>query len=177
VYADSPIAYTHNRLFRYFYYYGSYTPDELVAFKKNINPGSLKYFNTIQQNTNIKTKYPKINFDDPICQYYIIIIFFEIGKIFKKERTDTNNGAITYDDIINIGVYYYTKDMDPTENIYSQLEFMSLIHMLKDLNCGFFLKYPIFKDATASGMQILTILLGAKTIDIFKQSNLTTCDV
>lgn len=177
IYADSPIAYTHNRLFRYFYYYGQYTADELIQFRKDINPDMLKYFDFLKKNTDIITKYSKINFNDVVCQYYIIIIFFEIGKIFKKYYTDIYNGRLEYENILSIGVKYYNIGTHPKETLYSQLEFMSLVYMLEDLNCGCFFKYPIFKDATASGLQILTILLGVKTVDIFTQSNFTTKNV
>ena len=177
VYADSPIAYTHNRLFRYFYYYGAYSTDELATFKKNLNQNLLKYFEIIRQQTNISTKYSNIDLTDPVSQYYIIIIFFELGKIFKQKYITINDGRIQYETMLGIGIKHYNIETHQTESLYSQLELMSLIYMLKDLNAGYFFKYPIFKDATASGLQILTILLGAKAIDIFTQSNLTTPNI
>jgi hypothetical protein len=173
LYADSPIAYTHNRLFRYFYYYGAYTKEELLNFKKLLPLLFLKNVGDILAQTNIKKEYSRISYEDEVTQYYILIIFFEIGKLFKNKYVVECDGCLTFEKIQQIGVYYFNNNsLVAGENLYTQLEYLSLMCMLDDLNNGLYLKYPIFKDATASGLQILTLLLGAKDRLTYVRSNL-----
>jgi hypothetical protein len=172
LYADSPVAYTHNRLFRYFYYYGEYSKEEILYFKNHLCHDFLKNVDVILEKTNVKLKYPHIDYNDPIALYFIIIIFFEIGKIFKKNHVEECGGKLTIDDIQTIGITYYNKTTFDGWGLYSIIERSSLIFMLNDLNQRKYYKYPIFKDATASGLQILAVLLGGADLNTYIQTNL-----
>lgn len=172
LYADSPVAYTHNRLFRYFYYYGEYSQNEIDHYTSAISDEFLKKFTTIETKTTLKSQYSKINYKNKIALYYIIIIFFELGKIFKKDYVTKNAGKLSFDDIIEIGITYFNTPNFNSFNLYAIIEYNSLILMLDDLQNSKYYKYPIFKDATASGLQILAVLLGGKTNDTYIKTNL-----
>jgi hypothetical protein len=172
LYADSPVAYTHNRLFRYFYYYGEYSEQEKLFYRNNFCKDFLKKINTILKKTNIKSQYPNINYNDPVANYFLIIIFFEIGKIFKKYFIEECGGMLTFEDIQMIGIKYFNNpELSKNSGLYSNIEYMSLIFMLSDLNDGKYYKYPIFKDATASGLQILAMLLGGANLNTYTKTN------
>lgn len=171
IYADSPIGYTHNRLFRSFYYYGVYTKNEIEEFSKKIPQNVLKTTELIYQKTDIKKKYPNLDFENMVVRYYIDVIFFELGKIFKKKYIEKNNGSLSFEELHLIGIDHFNNGYLESDTLYTKIEYLSLINMLDDLSSNLFLKYAIFKDATASGLQILTLLLGPKDWTVFEKSN------
>jgi hypothetical protein len=177
LYADSPIAYTHNRLFRYFYYYGEYSSEEKKYYSNYLNEDFLKKLNVILEKTDLTTKYPNIDYQSSIAKYYIIIIFFEIGKIFKNRYVVENKGELTFDQIQEVGIKYYCRPELSDCGLYSIIEYTSLILMLDDLNIQKYYKYPIFKDATASGLQILAVLLGGVDLNTYTKTNLISQNV
>jgi hypothetical protein len=178
IYADSPIAYTQNRLLRYIYYYGEYTSEEINSFNSGGLQINLNVLKNIIEKTNLVDMYPKINFKEKIGAHYVTTIFFEIGKIFKKELISYDKDKLSFDEIYNLGIHYYNNPgLVEAKSLYSQIEFLSLVTMLDDVNNGVYLKYPIFKDATASGIQLLTTLLGGASVEIYEYSNLIINDV
>lgn len=171
LYADSPISYTHNRYFRFVYHYGFYMPDELDNFRGSIEYDDYKYADLILDNTNIRTKYTNLNLNDKLILYYLQLVFFEIGKVFKSGVSETCGGRIQYRQFIDVGINFYNGGSLAQSKLEHQVEYWSIIFILEEINSGIFIKVPIFHDATASGLQILTLLLGAKTPEVYLKSN------
>jgi hypothetical protein len=57
-----------------------------------------------------------------------------------------------------------------------ELQYIYIISCLEDLNKGLYKKLIIYKDATASGIQILTVILGANNDETLKHCNLRSFD-
>ena len=171
-YADSPVGYTQNRFFRYIYNYGYYTLEEKEEFEKIIMIEDIAHSGLICQKTNLCQKYPQLNLNDSVVLYYIEVIFFQFGKIFKNKLIQENNGVASYKEFIDQGIEAYNDNSVNREKIESQIEYWSLVFVLEDLNNGRFVKAPIFYDATASVIQILILVLGSKKEENFKITNL-----
>jgi hypothetical protein len=57
-----------------------------------------------------------------------------------------------------------------------KLEYQYIISGLKNLNEGRYKKLIIYKDATASGIQLLTVILGAQNEEILQNCNLKSSE-
>lgn len=53
-----------------------------------------------------------------------------------------------------------------------ELQYIYITSCLKDLNKNLYKKLIVYKDATASGIQILTVILGANNDETLKHCNL-----
>lgn len=171
IYTNSVIGYTHNKFFRYIYNYGFYSQNEINEWgKKNITiPYSL--CELILLKTSLLQVYPNIDFTKIINQYYLYTVFFEIGKIFKNNYIYKNNGKLNNENFIKIGIEYYNNYKNLDIDLYDQIAIEVLINALNWVNKGVYLKLPVFKDATASAIQILLLLLGSKDHNNYKICN------
>ena len=176
VYAAGPISYTFNKFTRCLYYYGVYSSNELDVLTKqlpSVKPGIL---NRILQNTNLQQKYFRLKLDCPLVQYYIFVIFFELGKLKKNHLISIKEGRLHEDDFIELGIGFYNRFETTQIEIDELLESIALINLLSSLNNDIYLKTPIYKDATASAIQLLTILLGPANAQVLKEVNLNHDD-
>lgn len=176
LYADSPISYTNNIFFRHLYHYGIYSTEELTSILPTIHV-SQGEIDLILKKSEIFKRYSKLDLKNKIVLYYIITIFFEIGKCFKNKILDKNEGRITKLQFIELGVDVFNANNVELEKLDKKLEYWSLTFLLESVENNVFLKIPIFKDATASGLQMLCLILGAKSIDTYKINNLLEVDV
>lgn len=174
LYADSPISYTNNIWFRYLFFYGFYTDNEILNFKKKIKTTDLADFYIIYNNSILTKEFKSIDYNDVFIQYYINIIFIEIGKLFKKKKIDELGGRITRGEFIALGVENFQPNQWEKLDLNKQIELWSLYFILKNLEEKKFKKIPLFKDATASGIQILSLILGVARTEYFSWLNLTT---
>jgi hypothetical protein len=177
IYTDSPVGYTHNKFFRQLYVYGEYTTKELAEWGEKISSKNYEYIDIILTQTDLIGAWPTINFKETIVKYYIHVIFFELGKIFKSKYIVTKNGLFTEKDFIEIGVEVYNNFSSWTLDLDKQLELLSILDIIEDLAAGRYYKVPIFKDATASAIQILILLLGSSTPENYKICNLTDSEI
>jgi hypothetical protein len=79
-------------------------------------------------------------------------------------------------DFIEIGVLIYNNGLATCESIEKKITFINLISILENLNAGCFNKYVIYKDATASGIQLLAAMLGPKNQEVARACNLDSND-
>lgn len=176
LYADSPISYTNSAWFRYCYYYGIYSSEELDVLEASLSHTDLSHFNIILEKSMLATEFPNILYNYRVAKYYVITIFFELGKLFKSKLIEESGGVITTVQFIELGIKYFdTKAWDNLE-LNDKIIAWSLYFILKELDAQIYTKTPFFKDATASGIQILSLILGVKSPDLFKWVNFTQED-
>jgi hypothetical protein len=173
LYADSPISVTNNVSFRHCYHYGHYTKNEINMFKQKINQKDIEYFDYILKNSSLKNQYLNIDFNDNFIKYYIVSIFIELGKIYKNLIIEEKGGRLAKIDFIELGVINFEKNDYSQLDMNKQVEALSLLNILGELDKNIFKKTPLFKDATASGIQILSLILGLKNFSDMRWVNLT----
>lgn len=172
IYADSPISYTFNKTTRNLYYYGHYSQPELSSLQDCLpNVGEIVN-NIIFYQTDIKQRYPGLDYTNPIVQYYIYILFFELGKLKKNTIINQSGGRLKTTDFILLGIEYFNKGLSSGEDFDRQVEYISITHIIDTLNSLGFVKIPIYKDATASAIQLLVVLLGTPDEKILYEANL-----
>ena len=171
LYPKSCISPTGNKIFRFLYYYGYYSENEL----KNITLREWENskINIIKKCILFKL-YDKINFDDNVHLTYCYWCLFEIGKIFKNELSFKKNGVFNDEDLISFSCEIIEKIIKNEIKLSfdDELQYIYIISCLEDLNKGLYKKLIIYKDATASGIQLLTTVLGANNEETLKNCNL-----
>lgn len=173
VYSDSPVGFTHSKVFRYLYYYGFYTSQELKVFYKKIAGLDLTLVGLILRKTNVKQVYEDINYTCIISKFYVLTVFFELGKIYKNNFIADYNGAVSAEEFVIKGIDYYSEPFSKKFKFDDNLARLQCLDILAWLNKGMFIKAPIFKDATASALQILMLLLKSNKQECYDVCNLT----
>ena len=177
LYIDSPVSPLAPQFIRLLYHYGFYNEFELekIHNKKPLFDYQSSY-NYILANSPILDKYPLIeNFK--LKEILVSIVFFEFGKVCKSQHTKNFNGRFSFLDFIKIGtelfnniqrnnVDYLTADFE------SFLEINYLLKILDEYNKGISRKYIIYKDSTASAIQLLMLLLGGG-----EEQNIKICNL
>lgn len=172
LYSDSVISPTGNKWFRFLYNYGIYNNFELenIKFydKKILQP----YYDSILNQTDVIKKYPNI-INKTFNMYIITICFFEIGKIYKSNYLNSEN-KLSYKDFIDIGITEYNKFSIDNNNIEKkkELEFKYIINILNSYNNSIYIKFIIWKDATASAIQLQMLIYGTDNENNYKYVNL-----
>ena len=160
------------QIFRYCYHYGAY---EDKTFPNNSALVNIEtYVNYIKKSTNLTTKYPL--FKNSNLDYPLFWLFIEFGKLNKNGRLSEDKWFLGWWDFIEIGVLIYNNGLATCENIEKKITFINLISILENLNAGCFNKYVIYKDATASGIQLLAAMLGPKNQEVARACNLDSND-
>ncbi|RTL04542.1 hypothetical protein EKK58_10315 [Candidatus Dependentiae bacterium] len=118
----------------------------------------------MQSNNLIREKNISYDFE----RYFIINTILELGKIIKSNN-ENYSGVLCNKDFIEKGLLL----LDDFENKQGLSEFdlflkKVLIFRLKNSSLEFNKKYMFFKDATASGLQILGLILKPKNEEIKK---------
>lgn len=173
IYTDSVIGYTHNRFFRHIYHYGEYSALELATYEERLTPAHYPYVEMVLQKSNLRNLWPQIDFTRKLNLYYIYIIFFELGKLFKSKFISQYKGRLEEKDFIEIGIEVFLYFSDWKLALDEQVEILAILDIFEDIAQQKYLKIPIFKDATASAIQILMLLLGSSTLEHYKICNLT----
>jgi hypothetical protein len=99
---------------------------------------------------------------------------FEIGKIFKNELSFKKKGVFNDLDMLEFSCEIIENIVNNKKKLSfeEELQYIYIISCLEDLNKGLYKKLIIYKDATASGIQILTVILGANNDETLKHCNL-----
>lgn len=148
--------------FRFIYYYESnvqFTPNDYY-----LHPYQQSF---IKNNPHIE------------LQNILVLEFFQaIGVLFKSECINTKDGSINLNDLLNLGVSYYTryKDHSPLQapsgmDIKDYAEFLYYKHAIQSEHIKIQKGYYIWKDTTASVVQHGVKLLGYKP-EMLPQLNL-----
>jgi hypothetical protein len=176
VYADSPVSYTFNKTTRFLYYYGVYTAEELLNFENTCSDFYEYTFKLILPGTDLVEKYPTISFNKKVVQYYLYTIFFELGKLQKTKLSVFYEGRVTINDFIKAGIDYYNNPPSCAFDFDEQVEYLAILDILDSLAEQKYCKIPIYKDATASALQLLVLLLGPANKQIWNEANFGSTD-
>lgn len=176
LYSDSLISPIGNRIFRLLFNYGVYENHEIEALDKS-NEVELNYANYICQKTNLMQQYPHINYNTPLSKKIIFTAFFEISKAVKSNFIERFEGRLNVQNFIDISIEIFNSLQLGKLNGYnldfdSKLEILYAVNILSHYNDGKQTKHIIYKDATASAIQLLMILLGSEDERNFKICNL-----
>lgn len=171
IYTDSSISPVGNKLFRYLYNYGEYNDIELKNF--NNTNYNYDYVNYILEKTNLNKIYPNLNFKEKFIQKIIQTTFFELGKINKSKYLEEFNGVFCKKDFINFGIdLFISFNNNNIIDFDKKLEIMYILNIIENYNNSNFIKSIIYKDSTASAIQLLMILLDSKD-----NKNLQICNL
>jgi hypothetical protein len=160
------------QIFRYCYHYGPYADKTFPNNSTLVNIET--YVNYIKKATNLTTQYPE--FKNSNLDYSLFWLFIEFGKLNKNDRLSENKWFLGWWDFIEIGVLVFNKGLTTYETLEKKITFTNLISILENLNAGRFNKYVIYKDATASGIQLLAAMLGPKNQEVARACNLDSND-
>ncbi len=181
IYSKSCISPIGSKIFRYLYYYGYYSENDLknlnysIFNSDSVNQNDLK---NLIKNCLIFESYSNINLSDEKQFVYIYWCIFEIGKIFKNNLSFKKDGEFSNYDLIKFGCEMINKIIENTISLDfdDKLEYLYIISGIEKLNEGKFKKLVIYKDATASGIQLLAVILKPKNEEIAKNCNLDSND-
>lgn len=105
--------------------------------------------------------------------FSLYTVFFEMGKIFKNEYLNEYGGKISWVVFIEKGAYYLLNLGGKSYDFETKLDIEYVINILEKINDNIFEKTIIYKDATASAIQLLMLVLGSDNTERLKQCNLT----
>jgi hypothetical protein len=75
-----------------------------------------------------------------------------------------------------LGVEIFQDGLLGVNTLEKKIIFVNLLSILENFNCGNINKYVVYKDATASGIQLLAAMLGPKNQEVAKACNLDSVD-
>lgn len=162
VYADSEAGPTHNRFARYSLMLDDYSPDELDRLDDHRDSLGMYGQYAGLSGLDNPTDFQKVTF---------VRILFELGKIFKSSA----GGEAGFGDLVRIGAAHIgdTEFGDPEDEMVHRYHLRVWEYTRLKNNCP----YPLFSDATASGLQVLERLLGAKGSLVSHHLNLVSTEV
>jgi hypothetical protein len=172
IYADSPVSYTFNKLARWLYFYGFYSEEECMQLEKSLLETDFNIFFLILNQTSLKKDYPSLDLTRTLVKYYVVTIFIELGKAIKSTAVEKYGGRLRINDLIQLGIDYYNNPNLYYKELENIVEFAALTDVFQTLAEGRFAKIPIYKDATASAIQLLMILLGVANKQVALEGNL-----
>jgi hypothetical protein len=173
IYSHSNISPMGPSIFRYLYFYGYYSSEELKTIEFEHLKQELK--NLIKK-SSLFAVLKNIDLKKHVNLTYIKICLFELGKINKSKLIKKKNGCLTELDFLQEGIdLLEIHGVKPKfEDMELQIQYLYILSGLVDLNKGLYKKLIIYKDATASGIQLLTIILGGANNDVIKNCNLNS---
>jgi hypothetical protein len=172
LYPNSTISHIGPIIYRCLYYYGYYTETELEKIKlQSLSDDVL----SLLKQSIIWQKFQNLSNENKIHLEYVYRILFEIGKIFKNDFLELYNGRLNVTDFLTIGDNKFKQFFEGIITNISLEENIQLhlyLNVLENLNDNKYKKQPIYKDATASSIQLLAIVLGVKNNTILEVCNL-----
>ena len=171
LYIDSVASYQSAKIFRHLYGYAiniEKTSSESVVVDLD------KYINIICKETTLILDYP--NIDTAKQRKEIFWLFIEIAKIFKNSLLNHEKYSLSTEELIRLAIKYYAYDIVLLD-LEKKLEFIFIKTILRELNLGSNFNFIIFKDSTASALQLLTLVLNVKNkqlTEIFNLNSKTT---
>lgn len=156
IYCDSVCGYTYNKLIRYCIKYDDYG-DDLV------NVTELECWESELQ--DLCESALELKFDTQFKAKGVINCLFELGKLVKSKHY-----RMSYSDFVNSGIEVYKEvsELVDLEGLIVRNYYKRAIgYILSNNNSG----HIFYKDATASGLQVLGLLLGCKDENIATHLN------
>jgi hypothetical protein len=129
------------------------------------------YIELISTSTEFVKDYP--NIDIKRYNKEIFWLFVEIAKIFKNVLLTHEKYYITVGELIQLAVEKYRTNITDLD-FETKLEFIYIKMLFKRLDEGSSFNFIIFKDATASALQLLTLVLNVKNKELTKIFNLNS---
>lgn len=171
IYLKSRISPQASHIFRYIYDYGVLEDTETYA--ENILPIDYnKWYNFIKYKLNSKIC---LNLKNQRLLFWLIL---ELAKLVKGQVIEKYQGKITISQFIDLGIDTYLQVFEPILDFEKRVQQNYIIHIINQLlNMGVLKRnYIIYKDATASAIQILTLLLQPANLEIMVYANLNSND-
>lgn len=178
LYSDSIISPIGNRIFRFLYHYGNYTTLELSNFEKPLNFSEAGAYDIISSTSLIDKTFLEKAEKNLILKKILIIVFFELGKAIKSYKINEFGGRMSFKDFVLNGVevfrLYSSNELEAKFplDFDSQLEILYVLNILKNYNDEKYIKHIIYKDATASAIQLLMVLLESSDVINLRICNL-----
>ncbi len=166
LYYKSRISPQNTYIFRYIYDYGAGESKDSASLVLPIDYEH--WYKVIAKGINIKHVY---NEQERRIIFWLLI---EVAKIYKSALGNTSRGAQSIEDLINIGLTVLTQkpviSLDPEKT--AQKNYIQYIW--DELLDGGYLRrqYIIYKDATASAIQLITLYLVPTSEEIAEYANL-----
>lgn len=168
LYVESAASYQSAKIFRHIY---GYKESAKGSAKPSIIAGIEGLIDRIYEQTSLAKDYPKINRQKHAKELFWL--FLEIAKIFKNSLLSPTKYALTTDELVDIGIKHYACSADAL-GLESKLALLYIREMLHGLGEGEEFNYIVFKDATASALQLLTLILNLKNPQLVKVFNLAS---
>jgi hypothetical protein len=93
----------------------------------------------------------KVYHQNPILNYFYIVIYLELGKLFVKTKVKPESPSILLDDLLALGEANQGTVLDDLENELFRLKLVEELSFIQ--NNGVSRNFTIYKDATASSFQ------------------------
>jgi hypothetical protein len=168
LYVDSVISYQSAKVFRHLYGYKIRIENTASVSIIDELPA---YLELIIAQTSIVQDYPFLD-----CKKYgkeIFWLFIEIAKIFKTELLSPQHYMLKTKELIELAIKHY-KTPPAALDLEQRIELLFIHSILARLNAGTYFNFIIFKDATASALQLLTLVLGVKDLALVEVFNLNS---
>lgn len=168
IYNASSIGLTTSKIFRYIYTYGYYSYTEINEINNNLSKSASHKLVLML----LPHSYRK-NIENPMLLDALFWLFIELGKINKTELI--KNGYVECCDLLDEGYKIYNGktdiwDLEDTVVVCSIIKIINEIYEKNTISK----KYIIFKDSTASVLQLMSKLLGWKEPNILEIMNINS---
>lgn len=168
LYCDSNLNYTNNRWTRHLLHFGQYTDTEINTF---LLPTQMnRYWNEL---FHLSYSIVKNDFQ----KYYIIQTHYEMGKLIKTTYPNYS-GTLSYKNFLELGLNL----VNDVNNLVYKLDGLDLfeknIFLYRLSNYNNLSKYKLifYRDATASGLQVSSLILKPKNTEVLRWLNLYDSD-
>lgn len=171
IYLKSKISPQTSHLFRYIYDYGPQTT------LKNLGEGALP-INYSKLFFYLKTHIEQLPELDDNNQRLFVWLFIELAKLVKSKYITRYDGRLTIEQFVELGVKIYTNSIETPLDLEKRIQKTYIMHIINEILTNRHLKrdYIIYKDATASAIQLLTLLLRPAKPEIKLYANLNSND-
>lgn len=174
LYSDSLVSPMGNKIFRFLYNYGTYTTADLEIIK--LEDVELAALHLIYEKSGLLEYFPETK-ANLIFKKIAVVVFFELGKIIKSQMLEKCGGRLQFLTFVGGGAevfekFYKKECLDPLPGFETQLEIFYLFYILENFYKKNYIKHIIYKDATASAIQLLMVLL-----ETTNERNLKICNL
>jgi hypothetical protein len=166
LYYKSKISPQNSYIFRYIYDYGALVGSEKTSVALPID--YTRWYDLIAQTLDIKYAYTEND------QRIIMWLVVEFAKIYKTTLGGNSKGVLSLEDFVNLGLLVLVQKPEIKLEQEKLVQKNYIQHIWCELLAQKRLQrhYIIYKDATASAIQLLTVYLTPTNEEIAKHTNL-----
>jgi hypothetical protein len=105
-------------------------------------------------------------------------MFFELGKLKKVDLLEELGGRVGHLDFVRGGLQIFDQCVSEEANVRGlggleyRIELLYCLHVLEEFYNKRYIKYVVYKDATASAVQLLMVLLESDNVENLRACNL-----